>query len=142
MRVFDAPRELVFKAWTDPAQVTKWWGPNGFTTTTNEMDVRPGGVWRFMMHGPDGVDYPNRIDFIEVIEPERLVYDHGDDDGGSQFHVTVLFVEEGARTRLTMEAVFETAAELDRVIQEHGAAEGATQHLARLAEHLAEITSR
>jgi uncharacterized protein YndB with AHSA1/START domain len=54
-RVYDAPRELVFKAWTDPKHIARWWGPNGFTTTIHEMDVRPGGAWRFIMHGPDGV---------------------------------------------------------------------------------------
>src|SRR2546430_11151240 len=72
-RVFDAPRELVFKVWTDPEHVGRWWGPRGFTNTIHEMDVRPGGVWRFTMHGPDGVDYLNRIVFIEVARPERLV---------------------------------------------------------------------
>jgi len=60
-RLFDAPRELVFKAWTVPAIITNWWGPRGFSTTTHEMDFRAGGVWRFTMHGPDGTDYPNKI---------------------------------------------------------------------------------
>ena len=64
-RLFDAPRELVFEAWTDPEQVVQWWGPHGFTTTIHEMDVRPGGVWRFIMHGPDGTDYDNRVVFEE-----------------------------------------------------------------------------
>jgi uncharacterized protein YndB with AHSA1/START domain len=73
-RVYDAPRELVFEAWTDPKHLTQWWGPNGFTTTIHEMDVRPGGVWRLVMHGPDGKDYNNRIAFLEVVKPERLVY--------------------------------------------------------------------
>ncbi|HEU0053538.1 MAG TPA: SRPBCC domain-containing protein, partial [Longimicrobium sp.] len=76
-RVFDAPRELVFDAWTDPAAVAEWFGPDGFTITTYEMDVRPGGVWRFTMHGPDGTDFPNRVDYHEVVRPERLVYDQG-----------------------------------------------------------------
>jgi uncharacterized protein YndB with AHSA1/START domain len=80
-RVFDAPRELVFEAWTDPEQVVRWFGPNGFTTTVHEMDARPGGIWRFTMHGPDGADYPNRVEFIEVVKPERLVYNHGPDAG-------------------------------------------------------------
>ena len=62
-RVLDAPRELVWKAWTDPKHVAEWWGPNGFTNTIHEMDVRPDGVWRFIMHGPDGVDYKNEIVF-------------------------------------------------------------------------------
>ncbi len=76
-RVFDAPRNLVFDAWTDSRHVGNWYGPRGFTLTTYEMDVRPGGVWRFTMHGPDGVDYPNKITYIEIVKPERLVYDHG-----------------------------------------------------------------
>ena len=75
-RVFDAPRERVFEAMTDPKQVVKWWGPNGFTTTIHEMDVRPGGVWRHTMHGPDGTDYPNKSVFLEVVKPERIVYKH------------------------------------------------------------------
>ena len=70
-RVFDAPRELVWKAWVDPKHVAQWWGPKGFTNTIHEMDVRPGGVWRFAMHGPDGTDYKNEIVFIEVVRPER-----------------------------------------------------------------------
>src|SRR5438128_10473572 len=69
-RVFDAPRELVFEAWTDPTRVVQWWGPHGFTTTIHEMDVRPGGVWRFVMHGPDGTDYPNKVGFAEAAEPD------------------------------------------------------------------------
>jgi uncharacterized protein YndB with AHSA1/START domain len=80
-RTFDAPRERVWEAWTDPKQVIKWWGPNGFTNTLFEMDVKPGGVWRHMMHGPDGTDYPNKVVYIEVVKPERLVYSHGRDDG-------------------------------------------------------------
>ncbi len=67
-RVFDAPRELVFQVWTDAKHVSNWWGPRGFTTTTYEMDVRPGGVWRHVMHGPDGTDYPNEIVFVESRE--------------------------------------------------------------------------
>jgi len=65
-RVFDAPRELVFKAWTDSRHVAEWWGPNGFTTTVHEMDVRPGGVWRFVMHSPDGVDFDNAREYHAV----------------------------------------------------------------------------
>ena len=71
-RVFDAPRDLVWAAWTDPAHLAQWWGPDGFTTTTSAYDLRPGGTWRFMMHGPDGSDYPNRITFDEIVRPERL----------------------------------------------------------------------
>ena len=79
-RVFDAPRELVFSVWTDPKHLAQWWGPNGFTTTTSAFDMRPGGVWRFVMHGPDGRDYQNRITFDEIVPPERIVYHHGGGD--------------------------------------------------------------
>ena len=73
-RLFDAPRDLVFSVWTDPKHLAQWWGPYGFTTTTSSFDMRPGGVWRFVMHGPDGTDYENRITYDEIVRPERLVY--------------------------------------------------------------------
>jgi uncharacterized protein YndB with AHSA1/START domain len=138
-RTLAAPRELVWKVWTDPAHVGNWWGPNGFTTTTSRIDVRPGGVWTFVMHGPDGRDYENKITYIEVVEPERLVYAHGggiDDLEPVSFHMTVTFVERNGQTELTMRAVFPTAEERDRVAREYGAVEGAVQHLGRLAEYL------
>ncbi|MFB9807599.1 SRPBCC domain-containing protein [Haladaptatus pallidirubidus] len=75
-RTVDTPRERLWKAWTDPEQVAKWWGPNGFTNTVHEMNVRPAGVWRFVMHGPDGADYYNEFVYDEIVEPERLVYTH------------------------------------------------------------------
>ena len=104
-RVFDAPRELVFKAWTDPRHLMQWWGPKGFTTSVYEMDVRPGGVWRLTMRGPDGVDYKNRIVFLEVVKPERLVYKHEPEKGSEpvSFETTVTFAEEGGKTRLTLQ---------------------------------------
>ena len=137
-REFDAPRQLVFEAWTDPEQVVQWWGPHGFTTTIHEMDVRPGGVWRFVMHGPDGTDYDNKVVFVEVAGPERLVYDHGpgDESDSPQFRVTVTFEEEGGKTRLTLRLVFASPAERDSAV-EFGALEGGNQTLERLAKHLA-----
>ena len=137
-RVFDAPRELVFKAWTHPEHIGEWWGPRGFTTTTDEMDAKPGGVWRFVMHGPDGRDYKNKIVYIEVARPERLVYQHGGDDDVEpvNFQVTVTFAEQGGKTRLTVRMVFPSAEERDRVVKEYGAEEGLKQTLERLEEHL------
>jgi uncharacterized protein YndB with AHSA1/START domain len=137
-RVFDAPRELVFEMWTDPKHVAQWWGPNGFTNTIHEMDVRAGGAWRFVMHGPDGRDYKNKIVFIEVAKPERLVYDHV---SGPQFHVTVTFVEQGDKTRLTVRMLFESAAQRDKVAKEFGAIEGLSQTLGRLAEQLSKMSA-
>jgi uncharacterized protein YndB with AHSA1/START domain len=138
-RVFDAPRDLVFAAWTDPEHVTHWWGPRGFTTTTHEMDVRPGGVWRFAMHGPDGTDYKNRIVFDEVVRPERLTYRHaGEEDAEDvRFRTTVTFADRGGKTELTLRMVFETAAERNHVVEKYGAVEGGEQTLERLAEFLA-----
>jgi uncharacterized protein YndB with AHSA1/START domain len=138
-RVFDAPRTLVWKAWTDPAHVALWWGPNGFTNTIHEMNVAPGGVWRFMMHGPDGTDYPNKIVFIEVVEPERLVYVHGDETDPDQFHVTVTFTEQSGKTTLTMRSVFRTKAERDYVVEKFGATEGMQQTLGRLRDYLGKM---
>jgi uncharacterized protein YndB with AHSA1/START domain len=136
-RVIDVPRELVFDAWTDPEHIGEWWGPRGFTITTHEMDVRPGGLWRFMMHGPDGVDYPNRIEYLEIERPARLVFDHGGEvKGESDFHVTVTFEEESGKTRLTMRSLFATAAERDKVVREYGAIEGGNQTIDRLVEYL------
>lgn len=140
-RLLNAPRELVFKAWTDPEHVAQWWGPTGFTNTIHEMEVKPGGVWRFIMHGPDGRDYPNKIVFIEVVKPELLVYRHaGDADTEPvNFYVTVTFEKQGDKTMLTMRMVFESAAELERVDREYGAIEGAKQNVDRLEEYLTKM---
>jgi uncharacterized protein YndB with AHSA1/START domain len=143
-RVLNAPRELVFEAWTDPKQVVQWWGPRGFTTTTHKMDVRPGGVWRFVMHGPDGRDYQNKITYLEIVRPERLIYKHGGDDDLelANFHTTVTFVGRGGKTEVTMRAVFPTAQERDRVVKEYKAIEGGKETLERLDEHVVKMAER
>src|SRR5882762_5966761 len=138
-RVFDAPRELVFEAMTDPKQVVQWWGPRGFTTTIHEMDVRPGGAWRHTMHGPDGTDYPNNSVFIEVVKPERIVYSHGGrKEGGSSVRAeaTWIFEAQGNKTAVTARMVFPSAEERERVVKEFGAIKGAEQNLDRLGEQL------
>jgi uncharacterized protein YndB with AHSA1/START domain len=139
IREFDAPRELVFEAWTDPKHLSQWWGPNGFSTTTSSFDFRPGGIWRFVMHGPDGRDYQNRVTFDEIVPPERIVYRHGggEDVEPVQFQQTVIFEDIDGRTRLTWRGVFPTAVERDRVIKEYHADTGLTQTMARLAEFVA-----
>lgn len=137
-RIIDAPRELVFDAFTNPDHLARWWGPNGFTTTTSHFEMRPGGQWRFVMHGPDGRDYQNRITFDEIVRPERIAYRHGDDVVPALFQNTITFEDLGGRTRLTMHALFESAAERDRVIREHHAEEGGRQTLGRLADVIEE----
>jgi uncharacterized protein YndB with AHSA1/START domain len=138
-RNFKSPREQVFAAWTDAGRLAEWWGPNGFTITTESFDMRPGGIWRFMMHGPDGTDYPNVIRYNEIVPPERIVYTHGEDDGSPDaFHVTATFQQAGQGTRLTMHIVFPSADAARRVVEEHGALEGGKQTLGRLAAYLGE----
>ena len=138
-RVLDAPRALVFSVWTDPKHLAQWWGPNGFTTTTHAYDFRPGRAWRFVMHGPDGRDYQNRITFDEIVPPERIVHRHsgGDDVEPVQFTQTVTFEDLGnGRTLLTWHGRFPSAEERARVIKEYGADKGLVQTMARLADYL------
>ena len=138
-RIFDAPQELVFDAWIDPKHLPAWWGPRGFTTTIHEMDVRPGGIWRLTMHGPDGTDYKNRIVFVEVTRPEKLVYKHTPEQGSEpvSHETTVTFEKQGDQTHVTLRMLFPTAEQREFVVTKHNAIEGGKQTLARLAEHLA-----
>lgn len=140
-RVYDAPARAVWDAWTILEQAEKWWGPRGFTLTTHSKDLRAGGHWRYTMHGPDGVDYPNLTTY-HVVEPHRrLVYDHGaTDDRPPLFRVSVTFVEESGKT--TMEMVMtlpspEAAAQTAQFIKKAGG--NATWD--RLAEHLEETST-
>jgi uncharacterized protein YndB with AHSA1/START domain len=140
-RVFRAPRELVFQLWTDPAHLVKWWGPTGFTTTMDVMDVRPGGQWRFTMHGPNGTDYPNKSVYNEVKRPERIVYTHA----APNFQAIVTFEEHGengCETKLTMRMVFETAAERNRTVEKFNAVEGLHQTLGRLQQEVEKSVNR
>jgi uncharacterized protein YndB with AHSA1/START domain len=141
VREFDAPRNLVFSAWTDPRHLAQWWGPHGFTTTTHSFDFRPVGVWRFVMHGPDGRDYQNLITFEEVVQPERIVYRHGGtvDVEPVQFRLTVMFEDLGGRTRITWCGDFPSAGERNRVIKGYGAADGLVQTMVRLADLVSSI---
>lgn len=134
-RVIHAPRERVFEAFTDPAVLGTWWGPDGFTTTTQRFDLRPGGVWDLVMHGPDGTDHPNHIVFREVEAPERIRYDHGASavhPGG--FQNTFVLEERGEATLVAMRTVFPTVEERDAAADAF--VEGGEQTLARLASHV------
>jgi len=142
-RLLDAPRELVWKAFTDPKHLAQWWGPDGFTTTTSAYECKPGGVWRFVMHGPDGRDYENRITFEIVEPPKRLVYRHGGegDVESVQFRTTVMFEDIDGKTKLTMRGVFPSAAERERVIKDYHAANGMAQTLARLDDYVSKLAT-
>lgn len=141
-RVVDAPRELVWEAWTNPKHVVQWWGPRGFTTTIQKMEVRPGGVWQHIMHGPDGTDYPNKSVFVEVVKPARIVYAHGGGKKGgpgAQFRATWTFEAQGDKTNVTIRMVFPSAEERDQVVKVYGAIEGGHQTLDRLAAYVARL---
>jgi uncharacterized protein YndB with AHSA1/START domain len=138
-RIFDAPRALVFSAFTDPKHLAQWWGPDGFTTTTSQFEFRAGGIWRFVMHGPDGRDYQNRITFDEIAPNERIAYRHagGDDVEPVQFKQVLTFEDLSGKTKLTWHSTFPSAEERARVIKEYGADKGLVQTMARLAEFVA-----
>jgi len=139
VREFDAPRDLVFAAFTDSKHLAQWWGPNGFTTTTMRFDFRPGGVWRFVMHGPDGRDYQNRITYEEIVPPERIVYRHGGEPDVEpvQMRQTIVFSDlNGGRTCITWRLDFPSATERDRVIKNYGADQGVVQTMARLEDYV------
>jgi uncharacterized protein YndB with AHSA1/START domain len=135
-RVYDAPVEAVWDAWTDPQQVAQWWGPRGFTITTHSKDLRTGGHWHYTMHGPDGKDWPNKTKYLEVDPLKRLVYDHGaNDEQAPLFRVTVLFRETKGKTTMDMTmalATAEAAAETKKFIKKAGG-DGTWD---RLAEYL------
>jgi uncharacterized protein YndB with AHSA1/START domain len=136
-RIIEGPRRLVFEAFTDARHLGQWWGPNGFTTTTRAFEFRPGGVWDFIMHSPDGAHLPNWIEWREIVPPERIVYLHGESNHDPRaFASTVTLVERGPATEVTMRAVFTTKEQCDEVIEQYGALEGGTQHLGRLAGYV------
>lgn len=142
-RIIDGPRRLVFDAFTEVQQLEQWWGPDGFTTTTRSFEFRPGGVWEFMMHGPDGTDYPNWIVWLEISRPERIVLWHGASaDDPDAFVSTVTILDRGQRSEITLRSVFPTKAQRDEAVERFRAVEGAEQTLASLAAHVADADDR
>lgn len=113
IRTIDAPRERVFRAWSDPAVLAQWWGPKGFTNTFHIFEFRPGGAWKFTMHGPDGTDYHNESAFVEMRAPERIVFDHL--RPMHSFRVTAMSEDAAGKTAVTFRMTFETVEECERV---------------------------
>jgi uncharacterized protein YndB with AHSA1/START domain len=150
-RIFNAPRILAFKAWTDPQQMAQWWGPHGFTNPVCELDVRVGGAWRIVMRGPDGTEHPAKGVYREIVEPERIVWTIDHSDLPDQWHdmvnpnrpqgqgkptlealSTVTFEEFEGMTKLTIRTRFESVAIRDALLK-IGMNEGWSQSLERLA---------
>jgi uncharacterized protein YndB with AHSA1/START domain len=133
-RVMDAPRARVFRAWADPLLLAQWWGPKGFSNTFHKFAFEPGGAWKFTMHGPDGTDYHNESEFVEMVAPERIVLDHL--KPMHRFRVTATFDEAGeGKTTLTFRMTFDTAEECERV--KHFVVDANEQNFDRLEAVLA-----
>lgn len=137
-RVVAAPRELVFRAWTDPQHLPVWFGPEGFQVETQEIDIRVDGRWRFVFTGPDGARYTNRMVFLKIEPPRLLEFDHGSDrdDDPNLFKVTVTFDEQtNGKTVVTLRQLHPTRARRDAGIA-FGAVEFGYQTLEKLARHV------
>ena len=139
-RLVNAPPEQVFSMFSEARHLDAWWGPDGFTNETHELDFSVGGLWRYTMHGPDGKDWPNWIRYREISPPSRLAYDHGAEIGEpAHFQGVITFAAEGPKTRVTLTLVFATAEARDATLK-FGAEEGGKQTLAKLEAYLSKQT--
>src|SRR3954447_12023124 len=142
-RVISAPRVLVFEAFTEVRHLSRWWGPEGFTTTTPAFEFRVGGEWDFVMHGPDGTDYQEWITWTEIVPPEAIAMLHGEFRGDpNAFESVLTFTSEGAATGIEMRTVFPTQELRDEAVEKYHAIEGGRQTLANLAAYVAEIARK
>lgn len=142
-RYFDVDVDLLFEVWSKPEHLTEWWGPDGFTLTIKSLDFSNGGIWEFVMHGPDGHDYKNKIQFIEISKPHFILYQHlgdGEGDEDVNFQSRIVFEKAGEGTNLIMEQIFSDKQELERVNEKYGAIEGGKQHIENLAKYLERIS--
>ncbi|MBG0822843.1 SRPBCC domain-containing protein [Planomonospora sp. ID91781] len=136
-RVIDAPRELVFEAFTEVRHLSRWWGPEGFTTTTQSFEFRVGGEWDFVMHGPDGTDYTEWISWTEIAPPERIALLHGESrDDPNAFESVLTFEPDGTATRIEMRTIFPTKELRDEAVEKYHAIEGGRQTLSNLAAYV------
>lgn len=142
-RLVNAPRELVFKVFTDPNHVVHWWGPRNFRNIVHEIDIRPGGVWRFDMEGWGQV-FPNKIIYQEIIKPEKIVFIHGNDvadleNDPDTFQNEITFEAKGQKTLVTMKVIFKSAEVLRKNVEENHAIEGGNQTMDKLEEYLERV---
>jgi uncharacterized protein YndB with AHSA1/START domain len=136
-RTIGAPRELVFEAFTQVRHLSRWWGPDGFTTTTRSFEFRAGGAWDFAMHGPDGTDYQEWITWTEIVPPERIALLHGESrDDPNAFESVLTFEQAGEETRIVMRTLFPTKELRDEAAEKYHAIEGGEQTLRNLAVYV------
>jgi uncharacterized protein YndB with AHSA1/START domain len=137
-RLLNAPIDLVWVVWTDPDHIKNWWGPDGFTNTINKMDMKQGGEWELVMHGPDGTDYKNKSVFKEIIKHKKIVYEH---ITGPKFTATVEFEKRGDTTFLSWHMLFQSREEFIQTVKTFKADEGLRQNIEKLIEYLRVHTS-
>lgn len=111
-RIFDADKKNVFKMWSDPKNLSQWWGPKDFKNSFHQFEFKPGGIWNSTFHGPDGTDYENKNVFVKIIKNELIVFDHFT---GHKFRITALFENLKGKAKLTWKMVFESAEEYEKV---------------------------
>ena len=142
-RRIDAPRELVFEAFTEVRHLSRWWAPDGFTTTTHAFEFRAGGEWVFVMHGPDGTDYQEWISWTEIDPPQRIALLHGETRGDpNAFESVLTFEPDGAATRIEMRTVFPTKGMRDEVVEKYHAIERGQQTLGKLDAYVTDIVRK
>ena len=139
-QLIDGPRELVFEAFTRVEHLSQWWGPDGFTTTTESFEFGVGREWKFVMHGPDGTDYQDCVTWREIVPPERITLLHGEfRDDPNAFESFLTFEPVGGHTRIVMRTVFPTRELRDAAVEKYHAIEGGEQTLRHLAAYVTEI---
>jgi uncharacterized protein YndB with AHSA1/START domain len=132
-RLFDAPVELMWEVWTNADHIKNWWGPNGFTNTISKMDIKPGGEWHLVMHGPDGRDFRNESIFEEVILHKKIAYRH---ITGPKFLATITFEAQGEKTLLNWHMLFDNKEEFIQTVKTFKADEGLRQNIEKLGHYL------
>lgn len=132
-RLLNAPGELVWEVWTNSEHIANWWGPDGFANTINKMDLKPGGEWNLVMHGPDGTDYKNKSIFKEIKAPELIVYEHV---SAPEFTATINFIEKGKQTLIEWSMLFETEEQFEQTVKTFKADEGLKQNIEKLNKYL------
>jgi len=138
-RTLNAPVDLVWEVWTNPEHITNWWGPDGFTNTIHVMDVRPGGEWDLVMHGPDGTDYKNKSVFREIVKNKKIVYEH---ISAPKFVATVEFEAQGDETLIRWSMLFRTAEEFIQTVKTFKADEGQKQNIEKLNAFLMNLKKK
>lgn len=136
-RIVNAPRELVYKAWTAPNHLKNWWGPKGFTNTFKEFDLRPGGKWNFVMHGPDKGNYPNECEFIKIEKPSLIAWQRFSQP---LFQIMVTFEDEvDNKTKIIFKMLFDSVDECNKI--KTFAPEKNEENFDRLEDELVKMTN-